>query len=261
MGRSLDDILENGTNEAPETVTPEVAEPIVTEAPKGEPEVVDRPRDPATGKFAPKAADKAPDAKTKDAAPPAAEKNVTEGQLSAVLAEREKRQAAERRAAELERKLQPQTQPKAPDLYEDPDKFRAGMLTEVQQTVLNERLNMSEMMVRSQFEDADPAIAAFMEASQANPAMRAQVMQQPHPYKAVYDEGKRILAMQEIGDPVAYKEKLRAELMAELGQQPAAVAQPVQLPTSLANARSAAPRNATTWQGPTPINDILARKR
>lgn len=201
------------------------------------------------GKFQPK---------DKQSPPPGDEQDIEATGTKAAL------WAARERIRQLEAKGQQQPPPKPVDLYEDPDRFRSGILSEAQQIALNERLNMSEMMIRDTKDDAEAVIAEFMAATQSNPALREQAMKQAHPYKYIYDEGKRMLAMKEIGDPVAYKEKLRAELLAELGnqgkpaeEQPA----PVQLPTSLANARSAAPRNATTWQGPTPINDILARKR
>jgi len=224
-----------------------------------------RPRD-EQGRFRPKEseAEKPKDAKPKSQPPGDSQKPVTEGQLAALMAEREKRQALERQLAEMQKRI-PQQQVKKPDLYEAPDEFRADIHRSVTETVLNERLNMSEMMVRSQFDDAEDAINTFMEAVQANPALRSQAMQSAHPYKYIYDEGKRILAMKEIGDPISYRERLEKEIrekvMAELQQaNPSQPAATLNLPTSLGSVRSAGPRTGPGWGGPKPLNQILGNR-
>ncbi|KVX62462.1 hypothetical protein WT33_14135 [Burkholderia stagnalis] len=137
--------------------------------------------------------------------------------------------------------------------------------------LLNERMNMSEMMVRQQHGDAavDSALEVFQKAVQENPALGAQLAQQRHPWQFMLDQAKRMQAMQEIGsDPAAYRQKLRDEILAELQQQgaapaaqPAAAAAPAApvIPRSLATARSAAPRSAQAWTGPTALTDILKR--
>lgn len=140
--------------------------------------------------------------------------------------------------------------------------------------LLNERMNMSEMMVRQQHGDADveKALEVFQAAVQENPALGAQLAQQRHPWQFMLDQAKRIQAMQEIGtDPDAYRKKVREELLAEMQQQggagvvqPAAVAAPAVpaapvIPRSLATARSAAPRTAPVWTGPSTLDSILKR--
>ncbi|RQS88066.1 hypothetical protein DF048_27480 [Burkholderia seminalis] len=138
--------------------------------------------------------------------------------------------------------------------------------------LLNERMNMSEMMVRQQHGDADvdAALEVFQKAVQENPALGAQLAQQRHPWQFMFDQAKRIQAMSEIGsDPAAYRQKVRDEILAELQQQGAApAAQPAAaaaapaapvIPKSLATARSAAPRTASVWTGPTSLTDILKR--
>lgn len=251
MTESLDEILKEPTDTpVAETV---IAQPEV----KGEEQTTGQPRTP-DGKFAPK--DKPETDPEVKAAPPAAEKPVTEGQLAALMAEREKRQAAERERDELRRKVQPP--PKAPDLYEAPEEWKGGVLSEVQQTVLNERLNMSEMMIRESKEDAEQAINAFMEVAAVNPGLKQHAMSQAHPYKFIYDQGKRIEAMKEIGDPVSYKDKIRAELRAEMEAEFKKEPEPaLNLPTSLAGVRSSGARTGPGWGGPQPLNAILGARR
>lgn len=134
-----------------------------------------------------------------------------------------------------------------------------------QEFAINERFNTSELLARKDHPDMDEKMAAWEAAAQKNPAMRAELMQQRHPWEFVYQQGTRLLAMQEIGeDPAAYKERLRQELLAELSaQQPqanqaaAAPAPTAALPTSLATARSAAGRSAAAYTGPRPFDELF----
>jgi hypothetical protein len=138
--------------------------------------------------------------------------------------------------------------------------------------LLNERLNTSEMLLRAKHDDVDDKLKVFQEAASKNPALGAELLQQRHPYEWMYKQAQRFQAMSEIGeDPAAYRERVRAELLAEIQQQgaatdhqPAAAAAQVAakpaIPQSLATARSAAPRTAPVWTGPTSLNDILNRK-
>jgi hypothetical protein len=64
---------------------------------------------------------------------------------------------------------------------------------------------------------------------------------------------------EEIGtDPAAYEQKLRAKWEAERGADPL-VSPVANLPPSLANARSSAPRGMNGFSGPPSIDDILKR--
>jgi hypothetical protein len=135
-----------------------------------------------------------------------------------------------------------------------------------EQALLNERMNVSEMMLRNQHQDVDDKLAVFQAEVAKNPALGAELAKQRHPWEWMYKQAQRIQALNDIGDdPTAYEAKLRDKIMAEIqGQQqqqtPAAAtaqaAAPV-LPKSLATARSAGPRSAPAWTGPTPLNDIL----
>lgn len=149
-----------------------------------------------------------------------------------------------------------------------PEQQQASPMEALQQQMLTERFNTSEMLARQSYEATDPnfqkMIDTFMDAKAKNPALHHELLQQRHPWEWAYKQGKRIAAMQEIGeDPAAYKERLRAELLAEMGQTPAAApatsaapaAQP--LPQSLAGARSSATRQASTFTGPTPIGSLF----
>lgn len=59
-------------------------------------------------------------------------------------------------------------------------------------------------------------------------------------------------------DPAAERERLKAELLAEMGQQPQQNGQPV-MPSNLATARNVGSRAGPAWAGPKPLSDIFAR--
>lgn len=191
---------------------------------------------------------------------------------AAYRAERDKRQDWKEKAIRLEEQLKaaearqqvaPQQAPVPLDLAEMPPEVRQQL------EAFNQRAEVSEMITRSKHGDeaVDKAHAAFAEAMQKNPALQAAMFQQQNPWDYVFREGQKLLAMQEIGeDPNAYRERIREELRAELLAQksqtqpaPVATAQAVAIPTSLAQARSSAPRSAAAFTGPTPLENILKR--
>ncbi len=182
---------------------------------------------------------------------PSADKHVP---LAALESERKQRQDWKERASRAEERLrmyeeQQQRQPQQPM---DP-------MQSLQQQVINERFNTSEMLARQTHKDLDEKVEVFMEAARKNPALVAAMNQQRHPWDFAYKEGQRMLLQREIGDdPASYKDKLReqlrAELMAEQSSQPAARPN---LPQSLAGARSSAARATPGFTGPTPFENIL----
>jgi hypothetical protein len=169
------------------------------------------------------------------AAPPAAPDDRDQRiPITALLDEREKRQAAERRAQEIERRLaeiEAQKAPK-PDFYDNPEAVIAAERAQVQQMLFNERLNMSEMVERQRHGDelVGKATEAFMAAAGQNPALAMELQRQSNPYGFVVSWHKKQQALAEIGDdPAAYRERLREQLRAEMMAQPLAPAAPAQV--------------------------------
>jgi hypothetical protein len=245
--------------------------------------------DPVAGGAAPAAA-AAPEAEERDEVP-----EDLRGTREALLAERAKRRdwkgQAERAAGELAAKNQelealrlqlrapaapaagapaapaapaaPLPFPKPPNPIEDPDGYNAYR----DRQLLNERLNMSEMLLRESApaEDVNAKLEAFRKAAEQNPGLRSQFARELHPYRWAYKEGEKLLALAEIGDnPTTYREriaqeieaKVRAELEAKYnggagGADPAGgdpVA--VRIPRSLGTANSAAPRTPVVLEAP-----------
>jgi hypothetical protein len=158
---------------------------------------------------------------------------------------------------------------RVPNPVEDPEGYAAWQEQRFEKRLFNERLNISERMLRARTDsaDVDAKIAVFRKAAADNPGLRAQLGSHPDPYQFAYDTGARFLAMEEIGtDPAAYRAKveteLRAKIEAELaGTQPSAPAPRVTLPQSLGTARSAGPRSGPPINVAESFDDILARPR
>jgi hypothetical protein len=99
-------------------------------------------------------------------------------------------------------------------------------------------------------------------------AVYDRVMSSPSPYLALVDWHKRQVAAAEIGDdPAAYREKLKAEILAELQsdvssrapaqQQPAAARTPAAMPSNFATGRNVGARSGPSWSGPQPLKEIF----
>jgi hypothetical protein len=283
---ALSDIFTPAPPPEPQTEQAGQAEPQAAPeaAPeKGEPSS-EQPRDEA-GKFAPKAA-----------APPAAEKNAEEGRISAVKAEREQRQAAQRELeaarrelAELRARVAPQAPPAqhAPQqtatppvplsdmLFQDPDGFVRQVQQSHEQALRDTRIALSEAMVRQQFPDYPDAEAALERYALSSPAAREEVARllnsHPAPAMVAYQAGKHLLAqqqwqplMQQHKTPDAFiaaeVERRVQEKLAEQAQQ-SVPSNPARLPASLAGARASQGRTASNYAGPPALSEILGPRR
>jgi hypothetical protein len=216
---------------APEQSAP-VIEADKPAAPEPEPQGDARARDPETGRFVP---------------------------ISALLDERDKRQAETRKREELEQQLQRYQQPQQPEqVPTDPSGIIQYALAEQQRIAFNERLNTSELMARQSHgeETVSQAQQAFLAAVGQNPMLQQQLQGQIHPYDFVVKWHKQSKLMSEIGqDPEAWRkaeaEKIRQQVLAELqgqGVQPAQSSQS-QPPPSVVG-RPAAARAGSVPTGP-----------
>lgn len=195
----------------------------------------------------------------------------------ALLEERRKRQDYEKKLAEFEAKLAqldkpqpppppPQQMQPPPDPWTDPEGALAYERQQRAMELYETRVILSEELM-SQKPDYNDAKAAFIEAANADPTLAQKLVRHPMPAKLVYEEGKRMLALKEIGpDPASYREQLRQqlreELMAEMQTQAPsqyAPAPKAPAPKSLAGTTSAQPRDpkGRYASGPASLEDIL----
>jgi hypothetical protein len=153
--------------------------------------------------------------------------------VKALREERKKRQELERRLAAL-------TTPQDP--REDPTRAR---------------LDLSVEYAKEQFKDYEEAETAFVETVKAHPRGREiyeAMLKDKHPAKFAYTVGKQLLALDEIGDPTTYRQRVLAERETRTPKSSPS------LPPTLAGSRDSggrfSPRDGKTA---TPLSEILAR--
>lgn len=185
--------------------------------------------------------------------------------ITAIMDEREKRQQAQREADEAKRQIEALRKQMAdyeaekrrqppPDVFTDTEGRFAYEQQVFNQRLLDERLNISEMLMREKVgnEVVDAATAAFKEEATRNPALGLELARQTNPYGYVVNWHKRHKLLSDIGeDPEAYKARIIAEYIAQQQQAPqeAPASTRPRLPGSLATAPSAG-RDSPVEDGP-----------
>lgn len=174
--------------------------------------------------------------------------------LAALEAERKGRQDWKEKAIRFEEEAK-QLRERMAEPQQRTEQQQLDPIQQVRQEMLNERFNVSEMVARQKYEDLDAVVATFQEAARANPALALALHQQVNPYEFAYREGKRIQLLKEVGDdPAAYRARIEAEVREQLQKaNPAAL----NLPASLAGARSSATRTAPAFTGPSPLGTLF----
>jgi len=191
--QSLDDVF----TDTEETVEEVVEEPVVEESEEpAEPEVTAEPE---------------PEA-------PAASENIEDESWTkaAVLDERRKRQALEAEIAQLR-----QTEPaaKAPDVFDDQDKYTEYLTSEVRQEVSKARVEISQEMMRMQDPEYDTKEAEFVEMAKDNQQLAQQLMQHAMPAKFVVDTVNKARELKKLDNIDEYKSQLRAEMEAQVREE------------------------------------------
>jgi hypothetical protein len=250
------------------------------------PEGAEAPAAPPAPEHTPEASEAAPEAAAKppepeeDVAPHSGSDNRTVpfSALEKVRNDWKSKYAAEQARAELlakqleEAKKPPppqvsQPQPMPPLAPIDPSQDPQGFTIRLQQVLLNERLNNSEMMLREKLgpEKVDEYVAEFKELAQRDQTLFGKLYQQTNPYSWMHREVERQRVLRDVGDdPSAYRSKIEAEARARWEAEAAAKAPPppvspaAGLQPSLATARSVAGRSASTWSGEPSLEDVLS---
>jgi hypothetical protein len=201
---------------------------------------------------------------TTEAATPVAEKKEPEAwHLKAVLDEREKRQAAQKELEELRKQIAA-NQPAKPktSVLEDEGKFRNELLDDMETRLVNDRLNMSQALAEREFgkDVIAEKVKAFRELASQNPELRNRFSAAPLPYHelvSIVDKHNEVKEMENVD---AYREKLRAEIRAELLKESEAKAAGVEqtrksITPSLAGKRSAG--GVAASNSPLTLDDVF----
>lgn len=290
----LTDILKNDDPVTPEQKPEAVETPATTEAPvvetvrsrrkdwqDKEQAAQGRKRNP-DGTFAPepekqaepekapeKAAEKAPE-KEPEKAPEKPVEQLTDkerGLIAAARAERQKRQALEQRLAMLEQQqAQPQNQEAPKTFWDNPDQALQQYHKNVQETIIQNKVVMSEEMARRQYPDYEEKLSAFQELLQANPWLAEKVAEAPNPSEVAYRIGKNRMELEQAGNLDGFRKKIEQETEARVRKQfeEQAAAKEAErrkladsLPRSLSDVRGSPPTSTPVWGGPTPLDSVI----
>lgn len=178
-------------------------------------------------------------APTPAAATPAAEPAKSEPEMipiAAVMDERKKRQALERRLAEIE--AAQQSQPT--DFYANPERHIAEVTDRVAQQMKGQMYAALEFQAKRTYPDYDEKFAVVEEFAQQNPAAIQDIFASPNPAVAAYELGQRLIEYREMQNPATYRQKIEAELRAKLEAEYAAKAKQQQDAQSAEAAKAAA---------------------
>ncbi len=191
-----------------------------------------------------------------DAATPAAEKDSTantstDWSKTAYLDEKRKRQALEQELEELKKPKTPEKQDDAPDMFVDPAAYTKHQDEKTKMLILRNKAEMSADLMRDAKPDYDEKAARFIDMAKADQSLADKMYASPNPAKFAYETAAKQMALDAIGDPVAYEAKLREKILAELnGEKPAAEEIPakktIEKTPSLATASAARSNNTTT---------------
>ena len=190
----------------------------------------------------------------------------------AVKDEKAKRQAAQKKAEQLEAQLnamqwqQKQNAPRVetPDVFTDPDAYTQHVQRQALAPVMPVVQNLQRQLA-AQVHGKETFDAANTWFDTLSPQHKASLEQQhgnsPDPYGALVSEYKRSQLLSEIGeDPDAYKQRIIAEHMATQGQQPipqTSQASQVKLMPSATQVPNTAARGGPVWAGPQSLESIL----
>jgi hypothetical protein len=135
---------------------------------------------------------------------------------AAMKAERDKRQAIEARARELERRLAEveQRQP-TPTFYENPE----AHVQATEQRLQGRFYAALEAQAKEVYPDFDEVVEELAEQAQGNPLIREQVFSAANPAIAAYKLGQQMRELKAMKDPAAYRASLKAEIVAELARE------------------------------------------
>ena len=141
--------------------------------------------------------------------------------VTAVMAEREKRQKAEKRLEELEAKLNTEDKKDPTSVFEDEGTFRKELLTDVEQTSLNTLYNISQSLAEREFgkDVVAEKIDNFKALAKENPELHAEIRESSLPYHTMIDIVDRHAEAEKLKDPEAYKAQIEAEMRVKVRKE------------------------------------------
>ena len=195
--------------------------------------------------------------------PPHEERQQHTVPVSALIEERRKRQELEARLAVQ----QPQTpQVKDEEFWQSPVQATQQIVGQTAQNfqaqILNMKYELAEDMTRTLHTDYDTVRNGFIaKVAEGNPwavAIAQQMGAQANPAKFVYDQAKKLAALDEVGDLQSYEARIRADERARVMAETQRQGRPVpEVPRSLNSEPSAAVPSSPQAFEMTPLSNII----
>ena len=192
-----------------------------------------------------------------EAEPPAAE----QGQLAAMLAERDKRKVAEARVRELEAEREPESRI---DPIEDPEGYQNKIESDRAQSDLRTKITLSQTMMTEldpdylRLEGVFKGLIADDDGNITDENLVRRFQQADNPAKFLRDHTKEYESIAAMKDP-KYQEnleaKIRAEVLAEIAANAKKGVSAADVP-DLTNATSVG-SNSVTVEGPTTLESLF----
>jgi len=138
-----------------------------------------------------------------------------EGVMAAYMAEKKKRQLLEQQLQQIQSNKPP---PEDPEFdWSDPKKTIEQATQQIENKFNEKLLNMSEYSCKQRHEDYDQKYEVFVGMAMENPSLINTMLKQPDPAEWAYGQATKQAMLNDIGsDPVAYRQKLKNEILAEL---------------------------------------------
>ena len=192
-----------------------------------------------------------------EAEPPSAE----QGQKAAMLAERDKRKAAEARVRELEARLEPESQI---DPIEDPEGYRNKIESDRAQSDLRTKITLSQAMMTEldpdylRLEGVFKGLIADDDGNITDEGLVRRFQQADNPAKFLRDHTREYESIAAMKDP-KYRENLEAEIRAKVLAEISAKAKKGVSATDVPDLTHATSvgSNSVTAEGPTTLESLF----
>jgi len=156
-----------------------------------------------------------PEAESQETEEPVAEEEPepTMVPIAALHDERRKREALKEEAEKLRSQL-PQEDSEAPDMYDDPEGYKAYVRQQVENDLYADRVETSRAQMLEKHEDYEDKESTFLFLASKDKSLADEMSKHPEPARYAYEKAVEF----ENSKIVSLEEKLRAKIMAELGQ-------------------------------------------
>lgn len=137
----------------------------------------------------------------------------------AYLDEKRKRQDLERRLQELEQRGQPtKEQEKDLDLFADPQAVLSKLEARAEEKAFIQLTNFSRDLMKEAKPDYEAKEKIFVELAKSDAGLIEKMRKSNNPAKFAYETAVKHEFLQEVSDPAKYRDKIKAELLAELSK-------------------------------------------